>query len=313
MPTVTKPKPKINLFGLMAETALRTYLAPKLAVDAAVDLTPVLRGLSPKSFDAAAQARLKVALDAALKPAKSGKAKLAADADVADVQEVLDQLQDMAPQIADLVVGGPAAAAAPGDPPADGGASPEDTSPSDKSDIPPGNPDAPIDTDDKAPPGDPADTGDNPDAGDDAKILTFLQGKLSPEDMTALKAMLQGGGGAMDTKVPKTAMDAAIAAATKGVRTQMRQVQDAEREVLPFVGQITVAMDSAEDVFKFALDKMGVDVKGVHPSAYGPILRAQAKPGQAQARQAPAMAADAAAETSYSTKYGPALGRLKSA
>jgi hypothetical protein len=59
----------------------------------------------------------------------------------------------------------------------------------------------------------------------------------------------------------------------------MREVREAERIVRPWIGELTMAQDSAEAVFKLALDSLGISVKGVHPSAYRPILEAQVKPG----------------------------------
>ena len=53
-------------------------------------------------------------------------------------------------------------------------------------------------------------------------------------------------------------------------------------------------MDSAEDVYKFALDHAGVETKGVHPSAYASMV-ALVKQGN-KPKQKP-MATDSAAQT----------------
>lgn len=71
---------------------------------------------------------------------------------------------------------------------------------------------------------------------------------------------------AQDKAVTKVAMDAAIKAAVAEERKRAQALSVAQREVAPFAGE--VAMDSAEDVYKFALEQNGVDVSGVHPSAY---------------------------------------------
>lgn len=71
---------------------------------------------------------------------------------------------------------------------------------------------------------------------------------------------------AQDRGISKVAMDKAIAAAVSKERKRMQALATAQREVAHIVGDVT--MDSAEDVYKFALEQQGVDVSGVHPSAY---------------------------------------------
>lgn len=76
-------------------------------------------------------------------------------------------------------------------------------------------------------------------------------------------------------EVTKTAMDAAIkkavSDATKQTKADMEALHVARKEVAPMVGE--VAMDSAEAVYKFALDHAKVDIEGVHPSAYRSLVR----------------------------------------
>ena len=71
---------------------------------------------------------------------------------------------------------------------------------------------------------------------------------------------------AQDRGIYKVAMDKAIAAAVSQERKRMQALATAQREVAHIVGDVTI--DSAEDVYKFALEQQGVDVSGVHPSAY---------------------------------------------
>lgn len=299
------PRP---LFPMVAEGAVRAWLAPKLAADAVIDLKPALSALDARKFDVAAQVKFRDAINVALRPGKNGKAKLAHDADVADIQDVLSQLEDMAPEIADLVVGGPADMGDPNAPmtppgaPTDGppGAPPGPGAKADPTDPDPAEPD-PTDPDDAA---DPAD-----------QAMTFLSDKLSPEDLETFKAMMKGPTGA-DAAPTKAAMDAAIAASTKvitkRVRDEMRAVQVAEKAVLPFVGAITTAMDSAADVYSFALKKMGVDLTGIDPSAFPAILGAHAvnRRPSISGNIAPRVAADSDI-TSYTERYGDARKRLK--
>jgi uncharacterized protein len=68
------------------------------------------------------------------------------------------------------------------------------------------------------------------------------------------------------------AMDTAIAAAEKRAEdrtiARMRSISEAERAVQPIVGTLAVAMDSAEDIYRYALQQAGEDVTGVPPGAY---------------------------------------------
>jgi uncharacterized protein len=104
---------------------------------------------------------------------------------------------------------------------------------------------------------------------------------------------------AMDGKpVTKVAMDAAIAKAVsdavKKTRIDMDARETATRFVRPWVGDIAVAMDSAREVYKFALEQMGEDVTDIHPSAYKALLAKIPKPNEQQApRQIIAMDNDA--------------------
>ncbi|EME1808966.1 DUF2213 domain-containing protein [Cronobacter sakazakii] len=77
-------------------------------------------------------------------------------------------------------------------------------------------------------------------------------------------------------KVDKPAMDAAIRlaadAATKKAAENFRAVREAEQAVRPLIGDV-VAMDSAEDVYRTALEQAGVDIEGVHPSAFPSLVK----------------------------------------
>ena len=79
--------------------------------------------------------------------------------------------------------------------------------------------------------------------------------------------------------VSKTAMDAAIAASTKAAENRtiarINGIHEARKIAAPFVGEIAVACDSAEDVYRAALKIRGVNTEGVHPSAFRTILECQ--------------------------------------
>lgn len=113
-----------------------------------------------------------------------------------------------------------------------------------------------------------------------------------------------------DKKEDKAAMDAAIAQAKRdteaSVIARLNAARQAERDVRPFVGDV-FGMDSAEAIYKFALDKIGVDTKGVHPSAYPALLKLAPVPGsQPRAR----MALDAAGAKSFNERF-PHAARIK--
>ncbi|MBG5919442.1 DUF2213 domain-containing protein [Providencia stuartii] len=64
----------------------------------------------------------------------------------------------------------------------------------------------------------------------------------------------------------KKAMDSAIKLAEDQAVARVTKLFEAREEVKPLVGQ--VAMDSADDVYAYALKQCGVDISGVHPSAF---------------------------------------------
>ncbi|MCP2041672.1 hypothetical protein L1281_002283 [Neisseria sp. HSC-16F19] len=81
---------------------------------------------------------------------------------------------------------------------------------------------------------------------------------------------------AQDRAISRVAMDAAIQKAVAAERKRTQALSTAQREVAHLVGE--VAMDSAEDVYRFALEQNGVDVGGVHPSAYRAMVGMLNKP-----------------------------------
>lgn len=113
-----------------------------------------------------------------------------------------------------------------------------------------------------------------------------------------------------DEKVSKTAMDSAIRlaadSATKKSAQNFRAVREAEQAVRPLIGDV-VAMDSADDVYRTALEQSGVDIKGVHPSAY-PAMVKMAISQKENSR--PVIAQDSASISEFEKAY-PTAGKLK--
>lgn len=113
-----------------------------------------------------------------------------------------------------------------------------------------------------------------------------------------------------DDKVSKTAMDSAIRlaadSATKKAAENFRKIREAEQVVRPLIGDV-VAMDSAEDVYRTALEQSGVDITGVHPSAY-PAMVKMAISQKENSR--PVIAQDSASVSEFEKAF-PTAGKLK--
>ncbi|MGF6633535.1 8-oxo-dGTP pyrophosphatase MutT (NUDIX family)/uncharacterized protein (DUF2267 family) [Paraburkholderia sp. MM6662-R1] len=266
---VTTVSKSLSKKAVMAKGALLAVLKPKIAADAAPDLnanlSAILAGVKRSNWLAK-----KPTIASAIKPL------LAKDADIEDVIELLDTLdgekvdddevaaddvdpkiegilsllrgkisdEDLA-QVQAMLTAAPAATdETNGAGAAQGGAAANPTA----NDNPPQTPGAA-----NATPGDQTNKEENP--------------------------MNRA---AMD-KAIKVAVDAARAETEQATIARLRAIQEAEEAVKPYVGKLT-AMDSADGVYKGALEVLKVDIKDVHPSAYKAILLAQPKPGGEQPR-----------------------------
>lgn len=264
-------KPSITRGGAAALTALSLYLKPKLAQDAKIDLSSVLAKVTAKSFNSS-----KAAIVAGVRKAAEGK--LAQDASLDDIGEVVEALAQIIPEEASEVI--------------------EDE-------------DGPDD--------------DQASDDDDANLRALLKAKgLSDEEIAGICTRAAG---AMDEdddakdkdadKVTQAAMDAAIAAAVKSatktataaVIKAQQEIREAERAVRPYVGDLAMAHDSADAVYRTALTSLGVDVDGVHPSAFPAILKLQPKPGDVPLVRKP-IAQDAASSKAFEERF-PHANRLK--
>jgi hypothetical protein len=278
------PANALSRKALYAAGALHNYLQPKLAADAAIDIPTMLKGVTAKNWD-----KKQPSIVAAITKATEGK--LAADADVGDVVDLLKAVGQS-------------------------------------------------DTGTEADPMDPAD----PVTGD--ADTDYFKDKLSPEDHAKLCAMVAGKGaeppvkdadpdeGAKpndndqnaaaaasaaakkdDEEAPmmKPAMDAAIAAATAKVRKEtiahMNAIRTAEDAVRPFVGPVAVAMDSAAEVYKLALDAAQVDLTDVPEAAFAAMVRMLPKPGSEQTPKK-SLAMDAAAASGFAKRF-PNAARIR--
>lgn len=229
--------------ALFLQGACLALIAPKLAMDAKVDLTGAFKGVSAKTRGNDA-GKLAAAIVKAASP------KLAQD-EVLDVEDVV--------KIINAVDGNAGTAPA-----------------EDEDDIPEPGPDADEDDDGMV------------NDGDDAlsKVMAFLEGKLSDEDMAEL-GMLVNGGGAADEELDDADAEAKPEAKPMGLdanairRSVMKEqaaIRAAEKAVFPHIGEVSVAMDSAAAIYKLALDNAGVDLTGVPASAYKAMVGMLAAP-----------------------------------
>lgn len=114
-----------------------------------------------------------------------------------------------------------------------------------------------------------------------------------------------------DDKVSKTAMDSAIRlaadSATKKAAQNFREIREAEQAVRPLIGDV-VAMDSASDVYRTALEQSGVDTKGVHPSAFPSLVKMAIS--QKESTRPASLAQDSASISEFESAY-PTASKLK--
>lgn len=113
-------------------------------------------------------------------------------------------------------------------------------------------------------------------------------GPKTGETGAALDAAIKAGTVISRADATKLADDA-----VKAAISSVNATTQARKDVEPLVGAITVAMDSAQAVYEFALKQVGVSVEGIHPSALPALVAAEIKTRKATATQRPALAADA--------------------
>jgi len=348
METSMSRKNPLSRKAAMVKGALAGFLIPKLAQDQKVDLNKLLVGVTAANWVAK-----KSAVIAGLRLATDGK--LAKDASLEDVVGLLDRLDggEMEQGTED----------APDDMPIDPEAMEAPPAPeamADPAEIPA----------DPAQPADPM--APEPEAEEQSamqKVLAYLKGKISDEDLAEIEAMLAEGGTdggpepteeellaklkglmgegtpddgmapaqAKDTPPPtpgapgdpanpvnsnlkepqvdKPALDAAIKVAVRqtevNVIQRMRAIAEAEEAVKPFIGKLVIAQDSAEAVYKLALEAKGINIAGVHPSAFKTMVgMLQVDTPQPQQRAKLHLAHDAASAVSFKTRF-PAAGSVR--
>jgi hypothetical protein len=296
--------------ALLAQAVCAAALAPRIAQDAKpVILGPVFEGVTRKNFKAMRPkivSRLKLATDK----------KLAKDADLEDVIQFIDAIEgvndgdadeDEVTIDADLVPG------------AEKDTDPEDTNKGVAKDEG-GDREALM-----------AELKAKLDGETYAKVATALSPPGSANDPTGKdgdpKAMLGGGAedegeGAEEDKkeadkkdfVSKGAMDkaikAAVAAAILTTRDGSRAAREAENLCRPHVGELSLAMDSAEAIYRHTLETVYPDrsFKDLNVAALKAMVEMIPPPGKSQ--PAPRIALDAKKAKSFDERF-PGASRIR--
>lgn len=103
-----------------------------------------------------------------------------------------------------------------------------------------------------------------------AEKIRALLGAVGSDEVTVSNAGVPGEGKAQDGKAKKKTVAMDADAIKKAVEKSMREKHAAARDCAPLCGEIVdpYAFDSASDIYKKALELVGVDVSKYAPSAY---------------------------------------------
>ncbi len=278
---------KLSRKAILVRGGLIGYLTPKLAKDGKLpDLTTILADVTAQNFAEKKPAIIE-GVTAALKDVK-----LAKDAGLNDMHDFIDRLDKE--QAGDEVV-----------------------------DAQQTNVDAELDSSDTNKAADEDDDDEKKKAFDEEGLKGFLKDKLSEDDMRACDAYFAGdeppefagkpvrpGMDEDTTRMNKKAMDEEIGKAVKAAhdaatKTQV-EIRQAENTVRPYVGQLAVACDSAEKVFRTALGMLGMKgIDDVHPSALPHLLKTIPLPGS-KTKESSSLAMDASAVAGFHQRFAGA-------
>lgn len=266
----TMSKKALSPKALVAKGALMAHLRPKLATDAKLDFTYLARNVAANWGTKKADILTGI------------KSKLAADADIEDLVNLLDNLDGETD--ADLSL--------------------DEDGDKDGSAITPPVVKPAVDEED--------------DSALVEKIVAAVKAALSEgKAPPATDSDVDGKpDDKKEDKVDKTAMDAALVEHGKKVEAatiaRINAIHEAKQLVKPHVGELTGAFDSASDVLKFALDAAKIDLKGVPTEAYAAMVKMLPKPGAAPASTGTVhVAMDAKDEASFAERF-PDANRITS-
>jgi len=255
----------------VSKGALLAYLRPKMAADASIDLDPIVSKLDFKNFKES-----KVSVFAELRKELDGK--LAKDAKIDDLTKSLDAMEDDDTAEDDW----------------------DDDNDKKKKDEDDAEDAAEEDLDDEK-----ASAGEK--EAEKKKQSAVKADKRAKDKAAKDKAAKDAeeddkdskGGGEKGESITKGAMDAAIA----NVRKEQRELREAERFVAPYVGEIAIACDSAEQVHRAALKILGVkNAEKVHASALTTLISMHPTIS-ARKRDNATLAADAAPSDDFLTRF----------
>jgi hypothetical protein len=293
--TTAKSK-TLSPHAALVKGGLLTFLAPKMAQDAKVSFNPILSGINARNY-AAKKATVLSGLEQAL------KGKLAADAKLDGLSELLDAFGEVRePGFAMDEESKSAKENEEGEEDEDAldkkakdkrakdkkaydefrenmkakGAADEDLEAMD----------AMFGAKDESEEDEAREAEDEED--DDEKKPAFLKDKKAKDkrakDKKAKDSSEEGDQpkektGAVDKHAMDAAITSAVAKAEQRTIARINAIHEAKDAVKPWVGKLDMAFDSAADVYKAALETLGEDIDGVHPSAYATILRHIPQPG----------------------------------
>jgi len=286
---LTMPKTVLSRKAALVQGAVIAFLAPRLATDAKIDVAPLLADITSSNY-------VKKRAGLAAEVSRLATGKLAKDAKLDDLGAVLMALDAVEPEE-------------------------EEKKAKDAEDLPePGG---------EKGKGPAKDRKGKDSKAKDEGLKEMLKGKLSAEDwkaacdeIDAMKAKDKAKDdedpedenadpedtnkgdrkGKDEEPMSKKAMDEAIA----GERQRQRDVREAERFVRPWIGDLAIAYDSADEVYKAALESRGKSTRGIHPSAYRSILEMLPKPGSERPASS-RVAMDSAGSKSFAEMFPGAM------
>jgi len=284
---------RLSRKGLLAQGALVAYLRPRIAMDEKINVSAILEGVTASNY-----AERKDSIVAAI--TKEYGEKLAKDASLNGIAAILGALDEM--EVAEDE----------GTESEEDKAGKKDKAVMDKkkaADRKHAKDDWPDKDDDKDKKKAEDDWPDEDEDDDDKKKKAADRKKAADKK----KAMDDKDEDDKD-KVTKDEMAAEIAKAVRIASDQatriQKEIREAENIARPWVGELNIAFDSAEQVYRRALKNIGVaGVDDVHPSALKMILEMQPRPG-ASVRKNTVVAQDAAGAKGFAERF-PGAERIR--
>lgn len=272
MENLVMAKHALSPAAAQLQGALTVYLRTKLAQDASVDLGPIVSGVEKKNFKAMIPA-------ITLGVIRGAKGKLAQDAELEDVAEVIEALAPIIEQMEEPAV------------------KVEETASDD------------TDADLRAMLKAKGCSDEEIDRICAKTVAAAVDEKNDEDDKKAMDAAIKRAvTEATKGMVSKTAMDAAITQARTETAAHINAIEDARRTVRPWVGDLAMSFDSAEGVLRTTLKMLGKNADGKHADALMDILESCPKASDKPA--APVrVAQDAASAKSFADRF-PGADRI---